>query len=309
LRNVEWQDAVTMPRSFTARDLTVAGVAAAKGGRRVSVCIPARNEAGSVGAVVACIHDELMGPAGVVDELVVVDDGSTDGTAEAASAAGARVVAAASILPDHPTGPGKGEALWRGVKATAGDVVVFCDADVRSFDAGYVLGLAGPLLAHPELALVKGFYDRPIDGQPSGGGRVTELTARPLVALLHPHLAWVRQPLAGEFALRRDALEAVPFVGGYGVDLGLLIDVAAAFGTESMAQSDLGTRVHRNRPISQLSEQALAVAQVALQRAGLARRGEPLGALPWTGTLVRPGVAPADVTMVELPPLAELVAH
>jgi glucosyl-3-phosphoglycerate synthase len=123
-------------------------------------------------------------------------------------------------------------------------------------------------------------------------------------------LGWVRQPLAGEFALRRHALEAVPFVGGYGVDLGLLIDVAAAFGTESLAQADLGTRVHRNRSLSELSEQATAVAQVALQRAGLVRAGTKLGTpLPWTAELLRSGTEPVEVKMVELPPLADLVAE
>jgi glucosyl-3-phosphoglycerate synthase len=307
LRNAEWQDAGCMLRSFDARDLTPEVVAAAKVGRRVSVCIPARNEEESVGAVVGCIREELMGAVGVVDELVVVDDGSTDGTAAAARAAGAEVVAAAGILPGHPTGPGKGEALWRGAHVTTGDVVVFCDADVSSFHAGFVLGLAGPLLRHPDLALVKGHYERPIDGKPSGGGRVTELVARPLVSLLHPYLAGIIQPLAGEFALRRDVLEAVPFVGGYGVDLGLLIDVAAAFGPDSLAQADLGTRAHRNRSLAELSEQATAVMQVAVQRAGLTRGGHRLGGtLPWSTPLARPGAQPVDVTMVELPPLVGL---
>ncbi len=294
-----------MIRSFDARDFPAEAVAAAKGGRRVSVCLPARDEESTVGAVVGAIRRALVEETPVVDELVVVDDGSRDATAAVATAAGARVVAAGAVLPGFPAGPGKGQAMWRGLEATTGDIVAFCDADVRSFDPAFVLGLVGPLLTTDGLAFVKGFYDRPLDGRVGEGGRVTELTARPLLSLLHPSLAGLRQPLAGECAGQREVLEALPFVGGYGVDLGLVVDVSRVFGPAALAQCDLGTRLHRHRSLAELSAQAVAVAQVALERAGW-RAGEDL---PWPAMLHRPDAEPVPVTMTELPPLAPLHAR
>ncbi len=288
-----------MIRSFDASDFPAAEVLAAKRGRRVSVCLPARNEEATVGSVVGSIRRALVEGIPVVDELVVVDDHSSDSTAEMAARAGALVVPAGSVLPEHPCGPGKGEAMWRGLHATTGDVVVFCDADVTDFDPCFVLGTLGPLLRHPDLALVKGHYSRP-----DGGGRVTELTARPLLSLLHPGLAGLAQPLAGECAARRDLLERLPFVGGYGVDLGLVIDVAARWGTSSLAQCDLGTRRHRNRSLRELGAQAVSVAQVALERAGW-RDGEEL---PWPVVLQHADGERVNLDMDQLPPLAELRA-
>lgn len=282
--------------SFRAADFPLEAVLAAKGGRRVSVVVPARDEEATIGTVVATIVDELAGP-GVVDEVVVVDDGSEDATAAVAAAAGAKVHAAAEVLPGHPSGPGKGQAMWRGLHVTSGEVVAFCDADVRDFDVRFVLGVVGPLLARPDLAFVKAYYDRPLHGRPGEGGRVTELMARPVVAALFPALSPIVQPLAGECAGRREVLEAVPFAGGYAVDLGLLIDVARAHGMSSIAQCDLGERVHRNRPLAELGPQALAILQLALERSG--HRPAP-------ATLVRPGEPDAEVGLTVLPALAEL---
>lgn len=238
----------------------------------VSVCIPARDEEATVGVIVASVLDNLTASrseAGLVDELLVVDDCSTDATAQVASSAGARVVSTGNRRG------GKGEAMGVALEAAAGDLIVFLDADVESFGPHFVTGLLGPLLSEAGIALVKGFYDRPLAGVEGEGGRVTELVARPLINLLFPDLSWVLQPLAGETAAPRSVLEKLTLAGGYGVELGLLLDVCDRFGLESIAQVDLGLRVHRNRPLADLRHQAEEVIQVALERAGLVARTPP----------------------------------
>ena len=236
----------------------------AKAERTISVVIPSRDEERTVAAVVRAVrgpHVLAAGGSGLVDEVVVVDDGSTDATAAAARAAGARVV---RLAP----GGGKGQAMRAGLDASLGEIVVFLDADVQNTSEHFVSGLVGPLLAHDDITMVKGFYQRPLHGAPSGGGRVTELVARPLIELCFPELGAVRQPLAGETASHRWVLEKVGFAGGYGVELGLLVDVARRFGVGTLAQVDLGTRVHRNRPLDQLRPQAVDVLRAALERMG-----------------------------------------
>ncbi len=269
-------------RTLHHRDFTADGLLRAKRARRVTVCLPARDEESTVGAIVAAITERLMARLPLVDEVLVVDDGSQDRTALAALAAGARVVGTG--------GTGKGRAMWTGLRQSRGDVVVFCDADVRNFSPRFVIGLLGPLLTRDDVGFVKAFYDRPLDGRPGQGGRVTELLAKPLLRALFPHLTGVVQPLAGECAGRRQVLEQVPFAEGYGVDLGLLVDVAARFGAGALAQVDLGERVHRNRAIEELAPQADAVLRTALSRAGVAGRVPdcpPLDAA--TGAGRRPG--------------------
>ena len=295
-----------MLRTFTSSEFSPERVLGAKKGRRLSVCLPARDEAQTVGETVAAIRSALIERFPIVDEVVVIDDGSTDGTGDAAAAAGAKVVESASVLPEYGPELGKGQAMWKGVHVTSGDIVVFCDADIRGFDPSFILGLAGPLLARDDVTAVKGFYDRPLNGRPGEGGRVTELMARPLISVFFPRLAGLHQPLAGELAARREVLESVPFVG-YGVDLGLLIDITERFGAGGLVQCDLGERVHRNRPLAELGVQSLEILQLVLERAGLAE--ENAAAFGWTAQLLRPGEEPVPVTFVEKPPLADVPAH
>ena len=242
---------------------------------RVSVCLPARDEATTVGAIVAEIRAYLTGPRGLVAEIVVIDDGSGDDTAAAARAAGARVVAERDILPEAGPGTGKGNALWKSLHECRGDIICWIDADLRSFTADYVTRLVEPLLTDPDTLFVKAYYDRSFEGAPTGGGRVTELVARPVLSLLFPKLADIVQPLGGEYAGRREALELLPFVEGWGVELGLLIDLVERFGRDAVAQVGLAMREHRNWPLPELAPQALAILATGLRKAGLVDSGAP----------------------------------
>jgi glucosyl-3-phosphoglycerate synthase len=286
-----------VPEVFDATAFDVADLTRAKGATTVSVCIPARDEAATVGRIVSAIRARLMVGDGLVDEIVVIDDHSTDRTAAVATDAGARVVASADTLPEFGSGLRKGGALWKSVHVATGDIIAWCDADIRKFDERFIVGLIGPMLLNPAIAFVKGFYDRPDDG--IGGGRVTELLARPAISLLLPELASFVQPLSGEYAGRRSLLERVPFVCGYGVDLGLLIDVVRLVGIGAIAQVDLGTRAHRHRPLDELGPQAVEVLTVALRRSGVP--------VAQPAVLERPGRAPLAVHFAELPPLTDLV--
>jgi len=262
-------------RTSAAADWPLREVLARKGATRVSVVLPALDEEATVGRIVEAVRRDLVEACPLVDEVVVVDSGSTDATAAVAAAAGARVVHRDDVLPALGSRPGKGEVLWKSLAATEGDVVVFVDADLTDFASHFVTGLVGPLLADPGLALVKGCYERPLGTgrsvSPGGGGRVTELVARPLLGLHWPELAGVVQPLAGEYAGRRAVLEALPFTGGYGVEVGLLVDVLEACGLDAIAQVDLGRRSHRHQDDAALGRMASAVAQTVLDR--LVRQG------------------------------------
>jgi len=248
------------PSILTSRhsDWELADVRAAKGSSRVLVCIPARDEARTIGAIVRCIRKLLVDRVGLVDEILVVDDGSTDGTGHEALRHGAVVV--------RGPGAGKGEAM-REAKGRS-DYVVYLDGDVESFGPHYVTGLLGPLLFDPAVVLVKGAYSRPLGEDPTGGGRVTELVAKPLISLLFAELSGVAQPLAGETALRAGVLDEIELAGGYGVEIGLLVDVCRRWGTRAISQVELGERRHRNRPLSELGLQARDVIGAALLRAG-----------------------------------------
>jgi len=253
-------------RVFDHGDFDAAALAGARSGRTVSVCIPARDEAATIGPIVRSIVAALTvagGGVDLVDEVVVVDDGSTDGTGDIAERAGARVVRG-----DAPAG-GKGQAMRVALREAHGDIIAFVDGDVTNFGPHFVTGLLGPLLTDDATTLVKGFYRRPLNGAPDGGGRVTELMARPVIDLLFPALAVIRQPLAGETAAHRWVFEKCVPADGYAVELALLIDADSHFGVDTVAQVDLGVRVHRNRPLSELRPQATDILAAALARSPL----------------------------------------
>jgi glucosyl-3-phosphoglycerate synthase len=246
---------------------------AAKGTATISVVIPARNEASTIAGIVAGIRRALVEEHPLVDELVVMDSDSSDDTASLARDAGARVHAVRSVRPDLGEYPGKGEALWKSQFVTSGDLLVFIDADLTGWGTHFVTGLLGPLLASPTTALVKGFYDRVLDDGTSGpvssqGGRVTELVARPLLNLHWPALAAVVQPLAGEWAIRRAVFERLSVPVGYGVELAVLLDVAASAGLDAIAQVDLGSRAHSHQSVHDLGVMAAEIIAVAHRRLG-----------------------------------------
>ena len=308
-------------RTSRTEDWLLGHMVEQKRGRRISVVLPARDEAATIGGIVTAVREALVERAGLVDEILVVDSRSRDATAEVASAAGATVVHQDAVLPETRPAHGKGEALWKGVAASSGDLVAAIDADLRDVEPGFVSGLLGPLLADPGVAFVKGFYHRPLIGDTvdvDGGGRVSELVARPLLNLAWPQLAGFVQPLAGEFAARRDLLEAIPFATGYGVELGMLVDVLDLAGLDAMAQVDLGVRIHRHHDLLALGRMSAQIQLAASAR--LARQGV-LTRAPEATTLVqfrrRSGPAPGghdreveetDVAVDERPPLREMLA-
>ncbi|MEV0002804.1 glucosyl-3-phosphoglycerate synthase [Micromonospora sp. NPDC050980] len=308
-------------RTSTADDWPAARLVRAKGAARVSVVLPARNEEATVGAIVSTVREHLMDRVPLVDELIVVDSRSTDRTAQVARAAGAEVVGQDAMTRGLPRLTGKGDALWAGLAAAGGDVVAFLDADLREFRPHFVTGLLGPLLTDPSVAFVKGFYHRPLVGassvEPDGGGRVTELMARPLLNLFWPELAGFVQPLAGEYAGRREVLERVPFVTGYGVETAMLIDLLDSVGLDALAQVDLGERKHRHQDtaaLGRMSAQIMLTAWSRLQRRGWAAPGTAptplLTQFRRGGSEALPNldreIVVNDVSVEERPPLAEL---
>ena len=249
-----------------------------------------------------------MDGVGLVDELVVMDSGSTDGTAAVAAAAGATVVRREDVLPGVPVLPGKGEVLWRSLAATTGDVVLFCDSDLTGVDASWFTGLLGPLLTDPGVHFVKAAADRPLAGvSHDGGGRVTELVARPLLALHWPELAGFVQPLAGEYAARRSLLERLPFPTGYGVELALLVDALREVGLDGLAQVDVGTRQHSHQSTEALGVMAAQIWQAAAARLGLAPALAPdllrFHREPGADGPAGFSLTSTDVTVTERPPM------
>ena len=284
---------------------SVAELEAAKAGRSVSVVLPALNEEETVGAVVETITP-LLG--GLVDELIVLDSGSTDDTAIRAVAAGARVVSREVALPEVPPQPGKGEVLWRSLAATTGDIIVFVDSDLLDPDPMFVPHLVGPLLLTEGVHLVKGFYRRPLKVSGSedanGGGRVTELVARPLLCALRPELSCLLQPLGGEYAGTRELLTSVPFAPGYGVEIGLLVDTYDRLGLDAIAQVNLGVRAHRNRPLTELATMSRQVIATLLSRCGITDSGVGLTQFFADGDGFTPRTS--EVSLEDRPPMVTL---
>ena len=284
---------------------TTAELEAAKRGRTISVVLPALNEAATVGPVIETIVPML---GGLVDELIVLDSGSTDDTESRALAAGARVVHREEALPQIPPQPGKGEALWRSLAATTGDFIVFIDSDLIDPDPMFVPRLVGPLLTADGIHLVRGFYRRPLkvgDAEDAnGGGRVTELVARPLLAALRPELGYVLQPLGGEYAGTRELLTSVPFAPGYGVEIGLLVDTYDRYGLDAIAQVNLGVRTHRNRPLSELGPMSRQIIATLLTRCGITDSGVGLTQFLPDGEAYRTRVS--SVSLVDRPPMNTL---
>ena len=290
-------------RTYAADAFPLDRLLAAKGTTAVSVVLPAREVADTIGPTVAQLVP--LRDVGLLDELLVIDAASADATAAMAREAGATVVQESQILSEHGPARGKGDALWRAVHATRGDVVAFVDADSADFDPRFVLGLLGPLLTDGDVAFVKGAYRRPLtvgaETVPEGGGRVTELLARPLLNLHVPELAGIVQPLAGEMAARRALLEQLPFPVGYGVEIANLMDALRVAGLDALAQVDLGTRRNAHQPLHALSAMAYAVLVAAERRIHGTVAPGPLARPTTDATLLL-----ADVAVEERPPLRSL---
>jgi len=279
-------------RSWNRPGRTIAELEAAKAGRTISVVLPALDEEETIESVIESISPLVRDSGGLVDELIVLDSGSTDDTEIRAIAAGARVVSREQALPEVPILPGKGEVLWRSLAVTSGDIVVFVDSDLIDPHPMFVPWLVDPLLTGDGIHLVKSFYRRPLmvreaDGvsdmgeagaaaASTGGGRVTELVARPLLAALRPELGCILQPLGGEYAATRELLTSLPFAPGYGVEIGVLIDTFDRLGLDAIAQVNMGVRAHRNRPLAALGAMSRQVIATLLSRCGISDSGVEL---------------------------------
>lgn len=284
--------------------------------QRISVCIPTFQEEATIGEIVGTIRRELMERHPLVDEILVVDSGSTDQTLEHARQAGAKALLASVIRPDLGSHPGKGENLWKSLHAAEGDLIVYVDGDVRNFDPHFVTGLVGPLLCDSGLDYVKAYYQRPlidsIGNRSADGGRVSEILVRPMISLFFPELSDVVQPLAGEYAARRALLESLPFPVGYGVEIAHLIDLASRGLLPRTAQTDLDERVHRNQDNAALGKTSFAILHVMLRR--LVEQGKitlhaPLPEIlrQWCTKGEEIQLREESITEIERPPLRGLV--
>ncbi|MDE3088519.1 MAG: glucosyl-3-phosphoglycerate synthase [Chloroflexota bacterium] len=262
-----------------------------KQGLTISLGLPTLNEEKTIGKIIKTMQRRFIERYRLLDEIVVIDSNSTDRTVEIAENLGVRVVKHPEALTQYKVWTGKGEALWNSLYVLRGDLIAWIDTDIVNIHPRFVYGILGPLICEPHLMYVKGFYQRPLRVgrklEARGGGRVTELVARPLLNLFYPELSGLIQPLAGEYAGRREALESVPFFAGYGVEIGLLIDMLSKYGLSAIGQVDLEERVHRNRSLLALSKMAFEIIQVVMLRVGSQRGVELVNELNKSVKLIR----------------------
>lgn len=255
---------------------------------KISLCIPTLNEEKTIGKEVVIFRSELMERYPLIDEFAVIDSGSTDKTREIASSFGADVYLASDILPDLDPKRGKGENLWKAIYQLKGDIICYVDADIANIHPRFVYGLVAPLIYQPDVHYVKAFYDRPLAYstgiRPSGGGRVTEILVRPLFSLFFPELTALIQPLSGEYAVRRNVLESIPFPIGYGVETSHILDVYHEWGLDAFAQTDLDQRIHRNQDTMALGKMSFGILQSFLSRL---EKYETIDKLPQLETMMR----------------------
>jgi len=258
-------------RIYDWKDFDISNLIARKGKQKISVVIPTKNEADTIGAIVSRIRKTLMRGECLVDELVVLDGGSSDGTRKIACCAGAEVFEDSKILPQFGNYGGKGNALYKSAFVTSGDIIAFIDGDIKNFSERFVVGITAPLILNKKLSFVKAFYDRPlvVSGKirKGEGGRVTEILARPFINTFYPELSEIRQPLSGEYAIRRGLLRKISIPSGYGVEVALLLETARLAGVGSIAQVDLGERIHRNQNLPALGKMGFEVLQSFLHYA------------------------------------------
>ena len=275
-----------------------------KQGLTISLVLPTLNEEETIGPIVRKAMREMVGRVPLLDEVLVIDSTSTDRTREIAEAEGARVVQHPDVLTRYGSFVGKGEALWKSLYETSGDIVVWADTDVRNWHPRMVYGTLGPLLHEPRLQYVKGYYQRPIvEGgvlTEGGGGRVTELVARPLINLFYPELSGMIQPLSGEYAGRRALLESIPFFTGYAVEIGHLIDTTERLGIEGLGQVDLERRIHRNQELEGLSRMSFVILQAVMKRLEERRKARLFAEMGSTMKLPRSGHGRLSLEVIEL---------
>lgn len=287
-----------------------------KSGETISLVLPTLNEESTIGNIVRTMKEALVDEHPLLDEIIVIDSGSTDRTREEAEAAGAEFHYSDDYLTDLASYKGKGENLWKSLYVARGDIIVWIDSDIKNIDPKFAYGIIGPLLENPELGYCKGFYQRPIQVggklRKSGGGRVTEILMKPLINHFFPELSGFIQPLSGEYGGRRKFLEEIPFFTGYGVEIGMLIDIVNRFGLESMAQVDLEMRVHRNQKLENLGKMAFGILQGFFKRCheleiiDLAKTMEETLHMVKPDTDEGPNLVTKSVVEFERPPMAEV---
>ncbi len=284
----------------------------------ISLAFPTLNEEATIGKEILVIKTELMDRFKLLDEIAVIDSGSTDRTRSIAEGLGARFFASGDILRKYGSNRGKGENLWKSLYALSGDIIVWIDADIRNIGPKFVTGLVGPILLGRGISYVKAFYERPFktaDGlQGAGGGRVTEILVRPLFSLFYPGLAGLVQPLSGEYAGTRELLQTLPFSVGYGVEIGHLIDIYRKIGPSAISQVNMDSRIHRNQSIQALGRMSFGIMSTFLSRAAIYGDVELMRALgrahiSISGAGLRPEVMETEILPIERPPMAEIAEY